>query len=59
MNFAQPLGTQHASKLYTSSALKSITVLYSANYKVTIKKTPCVSFFMANHYAPYLGRKKR
>jgi len=26
---------------------------------VTIKKTPCVSFFMANHYAPYLGRKKR
>jgi hypothetical protein len=33
MNFAQPLGTQHASKIYTSSAFKSITVLHSANYK--------------------------
>ncbi|GAB2646450.1 hypothetical protein GCM10027192_20880 [Psychrobacter pocilloporae] len=32
MNFAQPLGTQHASKIYTSSAFKPITVLYSANY---------------------------
>ena len=32
MNFAQPLGTQHASKIYTSSAFKSITVLHSANY---------------------------
>jgi len=29
------------------------------DYKVTEKKTPCVSFFMANHYAPYLERKKR
>ena len=32
MNFAQPLGTQHASKIYTSSAFKSITFLHSANY---------------------------
>ena len=36
MNFAQPLGTQHASKIYTSSAFKSITVLHSANYRSNI-----------------------
>lgn len=41
MNFAQPLGTQHASKIYTSSAFKSITVLHSANYIVNYGKLSC------------------
>ena len=36
MNFAQPLGTQHASKIYTSSAFKSITVLHSADYIIFV-----------------------
>ena len=32
MNFAQPLRMQHASKIYTSSAIESTTVLFSTDY---------------------------
>ena len=32
MNFAQPLETQHASKIYTSIASKFMTVLFSIDY---------------------------
>ena len=45
MNFAQPLWIQHARKIYTSSALELMIVLFSTDYTILIHK---VSFVYPN-----------
>lgn len=55
MNFAQPLGTQHASKIYTGSVSKLITVLFSDDYKIIARNYGLSSPKPSSDLVFYLG----